>query len=299
MKHMRNVLLMLAWLCAPLALAQEAARMPFSFGVLASAGFSVQDEGALREAIQMGDMLNFAFVVAQGIKHPASPCNDVIYQRRKALLDTSKHGLIVSLGAADWSTCEGSSVTAAVAKLTLVRELFFVDEFSLGATRLPLVRQSTDAKFINFSENARWEVGSVMFATVNLPSNNNHYVLAAGRNGEFEDRLVANREWLKRVFSYATLKKLDGVVLFSEANPLAQRTDVRRDGYAEMRRQLSTLAGRFKGKVLIIHAQPGAPTQQIVWRGNLGEVGVARGWLRMKVEPGTAALFVPGGTGRQ
>lgn len=292
MKSLR--VLLLFWSLALLQPAVALADKGFSFGVLASGSFTAQEDAALREAIQMGDTLNFAFVVAQGVKHAGSACVDSVYQRRKSILDTSKHGLIVSLGAPDWGNCEGDSVTAAVAKLTRVRELFFDDEFSLGATRLPMVRQSTDEKFRNFMENARWEIGDVMFATINLPANNNHYVTAAGRNGEFEDRLVANREWLKRVFSYAVLKRVDAIVLFSEANPLA-RPNARRDGYAETRRHLLALAGQFKGKVLIVHAQPSAPAQVITWRGNVGEVGVARGWLRMKVEPGTPGLFATGG----
>ena len=35
------------------------------------------------------------------------------------------------------------------------------------------------AKFRAYSENARWEIGNVMFATFNLPANNNHYRIEA------------------------------------------------------------------------------------------------------------------------
>ena len=173
-----------------------------------------------------------------------------------------------------------------------MRELFFDDEFSMGATRIPLVRQSTVVKFDDFAENARWEMGRIMFATINLPSPNNHYVTAAGRNGEFEDRLVANRDWLNRVFLYARRDRLAGIVLFSDGNPLVPGAG-KRDGYAETRGEILKLARKFRGKVLIVHGQParngGNPA--IRWRANVGEIGVADRWLSISVQPGNANLF--------
>lgn len=267
----------------------------FSFGTVPSGGDWANDD-AVRAVLAKSDTANLAFVVALGVKRPSHPCTDTIYMRRKELLDSSKHGLVITPAATDWAECEGAGgLSTAAGKLTRLRELLFADEFSFGATRIPLVRQSTEAKFHSFVENTRWEIGDVMFATVNLPANNNHFVAAAGRNGEFEDRLVANREWLRRVFTYAALKKRDAVVLFSDANPLARSPGVRRDGYAETRRHLFALSSRFKGKVLIVHAQPTAldTASAISWRGNIGEIGIARGWTAIAYDPGRPARFAP------
>lgn len=281
---------------ALLAAVASAEVMRFSFGVLASGSAHLAEDSALRDAIRQSAPANLAFIVAQGIKNPAAACNDETYQRRKTAFENSQHGLIVSLNARDWAACGGDvSSTAPTGKLTRIRELFFSDEFSFGATKLPLVRQSTEVRFQNFDENARWEIGSAMFATVNLPANNNHFVMAAGRNGEFEDRLVANREWLRRVFTHASLKKLDAVVLFSDASPLVRQAKVRRDGFIEMRRHILALAATFKGKVLIVHAQPasGATTPAIRWRGNVGDIGIARGWMQFRIDPTVKNLIVP------
>lgn len=279
------VFLVVAALTVNAGLAWETHR--FSFAVAAS-GTGLKDDQALRAALTRMGEANLAFVVAQGIKGAAEPCEDEVYLRRKTVLEESPHGVVLSVGAPDWAACRGDrSTTGAIAKLTRVRELFFTDEFSFGSTKLPMVRQATEPRFRNFVENARWQVGSVMFATINLPTNNNHYLTAAGRNGEFEDRLVANREWLRRVFTYARLEKRDAIVLFAEANPMAQPSGMRRDGFAETRRHLLGLAERFKGKVLIVHAQPSASkaAPSIRWRGNVGEVGVADGWLQLQVDP--------------
>jgi len=274
----------------------------FSFGVIAHPFRVTTDESALRQAITETDADNLAFVVANGIKASAEPCTDTLYQHRKELLDSAKNGLIVSLAGSDWQDCRNShGRSAAVERLNHVRELFFSDEFSLGSSRIPLVRESATAKFHAYAENARWEVGNIMFATVNLPAGNNHYRIEAGRNSEFEDRLIANRDWLQRIFLFALRKKDSGIVLFCDGDPLVEpgfleRFDLgaKRDGYVETRKLLHELAARFPGKVLVVHGQTpanAAPAGAIVWRGNLGKLGVAIGWTRMTVAPGTPNLF--------
>jgi len=288
----RALLLLAAVLVAP-AFAQPVGDLRYNFAVIGSRAYA--DDVRLRDTLTQLDGANLAFVVAQGIKPANAPCNDTSYLRRREELDASKHGLVISVAATDWASCgQADGTTTALARLTRVRELFFPDEFSFGATRIPLVRQSTEAKFQNFVENARWEIGSVMFATINLPANNNNFVTAAGRNGEFEDRLIANREWLRRVFTTATLKNASAVVLFADANPMAKPGDAPRDGFAETRRHLQMLASRFKGRVLIVHAQaePEAPAV-IQWRGNLGTLGVARGPVRLRVDPALPEVIMP------
>lgn len=267
----------------------------FSFGVISNVVRSTGDESALRDVIEMTDADSLAFVVASGIKAPSEPCTDAVYKRKKALLEESKNGLIVSLAASDWAECRnGSGKSTAISKLNFLRELFFTNEFSAGDTKIPLVRQSTIAKFRDFSENTRWEVGNTMFATLNLPRNNNHYVLDAGRNSEFEDRLVANRDWLNRIFNYATRRRLENIVLFSDGNPLpspASKT-IKRDGYAETRKLIQSLSGKFAGRVLLIHSQSSGPSAgSIRWQDNLGELGASPGWIKLTVSQSNSNVF--------
>lgn len=273
--------------CGTQAAAQD---QNFSFGVISDVIKRPGDEPELREAIETTDADSLAFVVANGIKAANEPCTDAVYKRRKALLDEAKNGLIVSLSASDWAECKNAGgKPAAVSKLNFLRELFFTEEFSAGGTKIPLVRQSTIAKFRDFSENARWEVGNTMFATLNLPRNNNHYLLDAGRNSEFEDRLVANRDWLNRIFSYATRRRLDGIVLFSDGNPLSPPVSkiIKRDGYSETRKLIQSLSQKFAGKVLLIHSQPSGSgvtaAGSIRWQDNLGELHASSGWMKLTV----------------
>lgn len=281
---------------------QAGAAMPqpseFSFAVINQAP-NASDDAALRTAIAETDSDNVAFVVASGIKSKAEPCSDKLYSDRKALLDEAKNGLIVSLTANDWTECKNAhGRSAAAERLNRLRDLFFVDEFSLGASKIPLVRQSTMPKFRSYVENARWEVDNVLFATINLPAANNHYRTDAGRNSEFEDRLIANRDWLHRIFMFAAHRKIVGIVLFCDGNPLAAPrlfdANGKRNGFAEVHRQINALAPHFSGRVLVVHgaseSESGA-TAGINWGGNLGDLTLGSGWSKIGVNPTSAALF--------
>lgn len=294
---MKRFALPLIALCAALSTAVPTLAAPaeFSFAAIALTRASNADDNAgLLSAIEETDAANLAFISIHGIKPANVPCTDKVYLRQKSALDGARNGMIVSLAASDWARCSPESgKSSAVGRLGRLRDLLFFDDFSLGATRIPVIRQSTIAKFRGFPENARWQIGDIMFATVNLPSNNNNYVVDAGRNSEFEDRLIANRDWLNRVFTFAQREKVAGIVLFTDATPLAPQRDNQRDGFAEVRKLLLGLAGKFPGKILIVHGQQLGATRAatISWQGRIGEFGVPPGWTTINVDPRQARLF--------
>jgi hypothetical protein len=289
---------MRALLCA-LALALAVFNAPahadeegFSFAVIGHAFRKSSDEASLSRAIAETDEDNLAFVVVNGIKSPLEPCSDDVYERRRSLLAKAKNGLVLSLAASDWAECRrGNGRSAAIERLTRVRDLFFDEDISFGSARIPLTRESASIKFRSYAENARWEVGGIQFATLNLPANNNHYLLEAGRNSEFEDRLIANRYWLQRIFHGAARQKMAGIVIFCDANPMSLPQGVRRDGYLEVRRQLQTLASHYPGRVLLVHGrnEPGAGA--IGWSGNVGVLGIGAGWAKIDVNTAAAPVF--------
>ena len=272
----------------------------FSFGAIGQTFRSPADDGLLRKAIIESDADNLGFVVVNGIKSADEPCSDALYDARLAALSRAKNGVVLSLAGSDWADCKRSNGRpAAVERLTRVRDVYFQDELSFGGTRLPLSRQSTSTKFRSYAENTRWDMGNIVFATVNLPAPNNHYLTDAGRNGEFEDRMIANRYWLQRTFTHAAREKRAGIVLFCDGNPtvLSTRTSLRtpdgmRDGFAEMRHQITTLAAGFTGSVLVVHGSArSASGKDIRWRGNLAELALPAGWLKVNVNPAGDRLF--------
>ncbi len=290
--------LLLATLCAPVA-AQPA---EFTFGVIGQVITTPNDGSPLVQAITESDADDLAFIVANGFKRADEACSDQLYELRRDLLSNAKNGLVLSLAGSDWSECKNvNGHSTAVERLSRLRELFYVDEFSFGASKIPLIRQSNAAKYRSYVENARWTVGSVLFASVNLPAMNNHYRMEAGRNSEFEDRLIANRDWLHHTFAVAKFNHMTSVVLICDGDPLqkpgTQRlfdSNVKRDGFAEIRQQLTTLAGKFPGKVLIIHNRfdgHGARSDTIAWHGNVGELEVGAEWVKVSVKAENPARF--------
>ncbi len=272
----------------------------FQFGVIGHSFKTGSDDAPLKQAIKETNLAQPAFVVATGLKSIAESCGDKLYSQRKELFDHSEPPLVLSLAASDWSACKNSAGRSnAIERLNRLRDVFFADDNSLGAHKLGLARLSASAKFRSYAENAHWEYGKVLFATINLPANNNHYLPEAGRNSEFEDRLVANRSWLKRLFAMAERKKLDGIVLFSdgdvgalddEGSSLLPGLNGKQDGFAGPRRQIKALAKHYDGKVLLVDTQgksklDKALKQEIAWRDNLGHISVSAGWVEIDVNP--------------
>jgi hypothetical protein len=271
-------------------------------------GHSFNDGGEerLKAAIEAADDKSTAFVVVTGIKGNGEPCSDKLYQQRRALIDDAKRPMMVLPAGSDWTECRNSAGrTNAIERLNRVRELFYGEPNSLGARKLPVTRLSMSPRFRSYAENAHWSVGKVLYATVNLPANNNHYLLEAGRNSEYEDRLVANRFWLNRLFAIAKRDKLEAVVLFSEGDvkilsqqpgvlsALLRRAAPGHDGFAETRRLVLALAQKFPGKVLLVDTSGLAKGAKpaIEWRGNLGHLSTGAGALEVAVDPASKNLF--------
>ncbi|MES2259074.1 MAG: hypothetical protein V4724_11170 [Pseudomonadota bacterium] len=274
----------------------------FQFGVIGHAFKAGADEGQLKRAIAEVNQDKAAFIVATGIKAASEPCSDKLYSQRKGLLDESARPLIVAPAGSDWSDCRNSlGRSNAIERLNRIRDEYYPDNQSLGTHPLLLTRLSASAKFRSYAENAYWEHGGVLFATLNLPATNNHYLPEAGRNSEYEDRLVANRAWLHRLFSLAERRGMEGIVLFSDGDigahveqgfSLLSGFTARQDGFAPVRKQVRALADKFKGKLLLIDNQgDGKPVAAITWRGNLGHLGLGAEWEAVRVQPGSAALF--------
>ncbi|TWI62172.1 hypothetical protein IP91_04281 [Pseudoduganella lurida] len=315
MKHRAGRALLLCALlgalpCATTARAAPARDKPFEFVVIGHAFAGGTDDADLKRTLVRADRLKPAFVVAAGIKSAEEPCSDKLYAQRRALLDQADQPLLLVLSGSDWTGCRNSAGRSnAIERLNRIREIYF-DEEALGETRLELSRQSMIAKFRSYAENAHWEVRNVLFATINLPAPNNHYLLEAGRNSEYEDRLVANRAWLQRLFSLAKRRKLDGLVLFSDGDvrihaeqgfSLLSGFSTKQDGFAETRRLIRVLAEKYPGKVLLVDTHKPAAAEPVAegavapgtltWRGNLGHVTLPDAWHVVRVTPGDPVQF--------
>lgn len=252
---------------APLAHA-EAPR--FAFAVIASTMQSPADEAPTQRLIEaIGRDRDVSFVVYNGnLKGAKEACRDALYERRHALLETSRAALFFIPGQHDWADCGTAEAGGfdPVERLDQLRQTLFTDSTSMGQNPIALTRESEVSRFRPFRENVRWQVGDTVFVGLNAPSPNNHYLTAGGRNGEFEDRVIANAFWLEHAGEYAKRRDARAIVVFIQGDPDPERYErpdrfawlrfarnTRRDGFLEFKRSLVKLAQIFRGPVLVIH----------------------------------------------
>ena len=303
---------------APAADAGASVAVPsaFSFAVMGSV-IDESDRGT-RAVLHAIDDSPARFVVHFGQSPPSSAsCSAAGIERRRDALDANPKPIVPVVAASEWSACGGSGMDPAdpAERLARVGDALFGTDQSLGQSRLRWIRQSSVPRFHRYRENLRWQMGSVLFVVSNLPDNNNNFRFGAGRNGEFEERLIANRVWLERAFRLAVERRLAGIVIFVDAAPrfglptrAPDSSTHERDGYYEWKATLRDLASSFKGQVLLVqgHVVPrspplnesdhplrdanGKPLAHFT-RVALPDVSNGGSWLRIDVEPKNPNLF--------
>ncbi|QBQ98605.1 hypothetical protein E1956_11775 [Paraburkholderia pallida] len=253
----------------PFAAKAEGPSSRYSFAVVANVVTEPGDETTLQRLIDaIGRDPQMSFVVYDGnLKGSRETCADRLYERRRTLLDASRVPLVFVPGQRDWGTCgtAGAGGYDPVERLDFLRQDFFADANSLGQFPLTLTRESEVSRFRPYRENARWQLGDTVFIALNVPDGNNHFLNAGGRNGEFEDRVIADGFWLEHAAEFARRRNARAIVIFMQGNAMPEdyeRPDrfawlrfrrTPRDGYAELRRSLVKLAETFRGPVVLVH----------------------------------------------
>ncbi|RKE35360.1 hypothetical protein B0G76_1425 [Paraburkholderia sp. BL23I1N1] len=253
--------------CVPLAHAETPR---YAFAVIANTMQSPADEAPTQRLIEaISRDREVSFIVYDGnLKGAKEACRDALYERRHALLETSRPALFFIPGQHDWADCGTAEAGGfdPVERLDQLRQTLFTDSTSMGQNPIALTRESEVSRFRPFRENVRWQVGDTVFVGLNAPSPNNHYLTAGGRNGEFEDRVIANAFWLEHAAEYAKRRDARAIVVFIQGDPDPERYErpdrfawlrfarnPRRDGFLEFKRSLVKLAQIFRGPVLVIH----------------------------------------------
>ncbi|WP_233863131.1 hypothetical protein [Paraburkholderia adhaesiva] len=257
-------------LTLPFGIVARAQAPRYAFSVVANVVTSQRDEPAARRLIDaIGLDPQSAFLVYDGnLKGSREVCADSLYEQRHAMLDASRTPLVFVPGQQDWASCgaSGSGAYDPVERLDLLRQTFFSDPATLGQSTLAITRESEVPRFRPYRENVRWQLGDTVFVAMNVPDGNNHFLNAGGRNGEFEDRVIANSFWLDHAAEYAKRRNAHAIVIFIQANPLPEHEERAerfawlrfghrtRDGYLEFRKSLIKLAETFRGPIVLVHA---------------------------------------------
>lgn len=263
---------------------------PIRISVLMHVTASGEGETALRGALEQAHSHSAAFIVVNGLKKATEACSDRLFRRRKAVLEAAELPVFLSMAGSDWINCrDRRGRLAETVWLGLLREQLYGAISWTGSKHLNLKRQSALPAFRSYSENTRWAMQQVMFATLHLPAQNNHYSTAAGRNSEFEDRLTANRDWLKRLAQLASTEHRKAIVLFSDGQlwPATRAPGGMRDGFQEMSNALRTFAAKVRVPVLLVQGPAGTAnreTPRIEWRGRLAYVTLPHGVTDIEID---------------
>ena len=247
-------LLAAAWLvCQPVTAATG-----FSFAVFGDTPYWEAERVLLPAMLEEIARDAPAFVVHVGdFKSGASVCDDAVFRDRLRLFDASPVPLVYTPGDNDWSDCDRviAGGYAPEERLARLRELFFAGEESLGRRRIAMERQSRDPAFAAYRENARWQLGRVLFFTLNVSGSNNNIGRAAAPNAEFVARSRANRAWIDSSFALARRKRLAGIVIMMQADPDFEAAARGRPkaAYRALLQQLAAQVEAFPGQVVLVH----------------------------------------------
>jgi len=239
------------------------------FAVIGNVPAGPADESATRTLLSALGAAQPGFILDTGnLKLAGEQCSDTLLQSRVDLLNTSPLPLILIPGANDWVNCQLPEAGGydPLERLDFLREHFLDSAESLGQKTLPLTRESDVTRFRQFHENIEWQDGPVLFIGLNVSSSANHFMRGGGRNGEFEDRVVANRYWLEHAYRVSERRRAEAVVIAIEGDPGWEEPRQRgafdwfnfgeaqpRDPYLEFKRDLLKFAQQFGGPVLLVH----------------------------------------------
>ena len=246
----RHFLLLLALLIAPASQAGG-----FSFGLFGDTPYTHWERQHLPDLIAEMDREDLAFVIHDGdIKSGSDDCSDKAFDDIFGIFANSAHPLIYVPGDNEWTDCHRRSNGGyqPLERLAKLRQLFFANELTLGKRRFALERQSTQAEFSAYRENARWQTGEVLFVTLNIPGSNNNF--DAPDRTEFISRSRANSVWLEQSFALARTMKLPGILIVLQGNPGFQAANAGHppSGYRQFLEQLIAETRNFPGQVVLV-----------------------------------------------
>jgi hypothetical protein len=269
----------------------------FRFSLLMRVMEEAHDEHSMQAVLETAHSNDPAFIIVNGLKRQSERCSESLYRQRKHLLERATVPVILSMAASDWAYCrDRQNRPAGLVWLNLLRDQFVGDLSTHSHRTLNIKHQSAMRAYRSYTENARWVHDRVLFATLHIAADNNQYLEAAGRNHEFEDRLVANREWIRRLTELATRERFSGIVIFCDGDPLPAPSlrAADRDGYREVRKQLGGLAEKSGLWVLVVQgatADTAKTSPDIHWADRLGHVTLPVGLSTLAVDSNAAPPF--------
>jgi hypothetical protein len=164
-------------------------------------------------------------------------CADGLYTQALSYFNALQAPAVFTPGDNDWTDCDRPSNGGfnSLERLDHERQVFFNTPFSLGQRKMRQEVQSSPLclgvasdgtkTFVPCSENRRWTVGKVTYATLNIQGSCNNLCDTAPDPAEFAARNTANIAWMQETFDVATAKNSAAVMFVTQGNPGWDLTD--------------------------------------------------------------------------
>jgi hypothetical protein len=231
-------------------------------------GHRPADEGNLLKVRDATNAAGLAFVVHDGdIWKGGTPCSDDRLRRVKAVFNTFTT-LVYTPGDNEWQDCPHPD-----GRLPAIRRIFFSGNGSLGTRPIAQQRQP------GVPENARWERGGVVFATLDVP----------GPDGG-GPATSADHAWLDSTFDRAEAMKAAAVMVIWQDDPT--------DGSSPaLVARLKRRAAEFAKPVVLVHGDTHQYKLDHPWKDtpNLTRLetfpGFTPQWVKATVNPSSPTVF--------
>ncbi|MEW6476021.1 MAG: hypothetical protein AB1679_27505 [Actinomycetota bacterium] len=242
---------------------------PFRIGLIGDTGYNAQGERNFLRVRTSMNAAGLAFTVHDGdIWMGGTTCSDDRLRRIKAFLNGFRT-LVYTPGDNEWLDCpQGPN-----GRLPAIRRIFFSEPRSLGVAPIPQRRQD------GTPENARWEWGGVVFATLNVP----------GPSGG-GPAAWANLTWLDKTFDRAEAIGAPAVMIIWQDDPT--------DGSSPaLVARLKKRAAAFRKPVMLVHGDTHRYKLDNPWRDirNLTRLETfptfTPEWVKVIVNPASPAVF--------
>jgi hypothetical protein len=234
--------------------------------------------------------LGVPFVIHYGdAKSGGDSCDDATLTGRKDLLYGLMPGRVFyTPGDNEWTDCDRDAAGGfdETERLAKVREIFFSDGLP-AEPEWHIARQGPD-----YPENARWEYGELVFATVHIVGTDNgrRHIDKSDRKKALDDvdkRDKADLAWLDAAFEAAKATDAEGVVVAMQADPFGDvdgkdppdvecthDVRVKCNPYLGFVRHLRARAAAFGKPVLLIHGS----TSEYCLDRRFGGAGAPKLW---------------------
>ena len=203
----------------------------FRIALIGDTGYTQAEDQILLKTRTAISSRPYAFVVHDGdIKNPLDPCTDERLAYVHDVFDGFSVPFVYTPGDNEWSDCPEPAE-----QLAAIRHRFFAGDHSLGQRRMALTRQAAP-----FVENARWVMGNVVFATLNVPG-------PSGKDSSATGLSAANAHWLNAAFDTAVAQNSPGVMIIWQDDPFDSGSD------SELVETLVRRARAFARPVVLAH----------------------------------------------